>query len=526
MHGEPEAPGGAEPAVSWPELMAAMSLACDTAMALPLETGLATCLVAMRLARAAGLAGDLLSRTYALAMLEHIGCTASSSENAAVTGNELVMREHSVILDMTDQGAMFRLMLGHVARVNPVTARPLALARAMAGGRRLLATADQVCEAARMLSVRCGFDPQCLADLDTVYEHWDGSGLPGNVSGDAIPVPAQVVQVATLAVNAERLMGAEAAVALVRARRGRALSPAIADILLADPGEILRPLAETESLWDAVLAADPAPSSPPVPADVDGALAAMADFTDLHAPCLAGHSSGVARLAGAAAAAYGLTAAEADLVRRAGYVHDVGRVAVSAAVWNSVRPLSAEQREQVRMHPYYTQRVLARSPFLRSLSEVASCHHERLDGSGYFRGATSAALSAPARILASADAYHAKVEARPHRPALDPGAAAAHVRAEAEAGRLDHLAVAAVLAAAGAQRPGRDARLTPREIEILVAAARGGSMRQIARTLGIAPKTVDGHLQRIYPKIGVSTRAGATLFALEHGLLPPAAPPG
>jgi HD-GYP domain-containing protein (c-di-GMP phosphodiesterase class II) len=504
MRGEPGAPGGVGPAVSWPELMAAMSLAC-----------------------AAGLTGDLLSRTYALAMLEHIGCTASSSENAAVTGNELVMREHSAIVDFTDQRAVFRLMLGHVARVNPVAARPLALARAMAGGRRLLATADQVCEAARMLSMRCGYDPQCLADLDTVYEHWDGSGLPGKAAGDAIPVPVQVVQVATLAVNAERLMGAEAAVALVRARRGRALSPAIADALLADPAGILRPLAETESLWDAVLATDPTPSSPPAPADVDGALAAMADFTDLQAPCLAGHSSAVARLAGAAAGAYGLPAAEADLVRRAGYVHDVGRVAVSAPVWNSARPLSAEQREQVRMHPYYTQRVLGRSPFLRSLSEVASCHHERLDGSGYFRGATGAALSAPARILAAADAYHTKTEARPHRPALDPGAAAAHVRAEADAGRLDQLAVDAVLAAAGVARtgPGLDARLTPREIEILVAAAHGGSMRQIARALGIAPKTVDGHLQRIYPKIGVSTRAGATLFAIEHGLLPSAAPP-
>jgi len=103
MQGDPAVPGGVGPAVSWPELMAAMSLACDTAMALPLETGLATCLVSMRLARAAGLAGDLQSRTYALAMLEHIGCTASSAENAAVTGNELVMREHSAILDFTDQ---------------------------------------------------------------------------------------------------------------------------------------------------------------------------------------------------------------------------------------------------------------------------------------------------------------------------------------------------------------------------------------------------------------------------------------
>jgi hypothetical protein len=303
MQGEQGAQGGAGPAVSWPELMAAMSLACDTAMALPLETGLAVCLVSMEVARAAGLDEDGLSRTYALAMLEHIGCTVSSSGNAAVTGDELVMREHSAPVDFSDQRAVFGFMLGHVARVNPVAARPLALARVLAGGRRLLASADEVCEAGRMLGARCGYDPRCLADLETVYECWDGSVMPGKAAGEAIPALVQVVQVATLAVNAERLMGAEAAVALVRARRGRALSPAITDVLLADPAGILRPRAEAESLWDAVLAADPAPSSPPAPADVDSALAAMADFADLHASCLAGHSSGVARLAGAAAAA-------------------------------------------------------------------------------------------------------------------------------------------------------------------------------------------------------------------------------
>ena len=99
-------------------------------------------------------------------------------------------------------------------------------------------------------------------------------------------------------------------------------------------------------------------------------------------------------------------------------------------------------------------------------------------------------------------------------------AAADHLKEEARAGRLDPAAVDAVLDAAGQAREESHPRLTPREVEILVAAARGGSIREVARALGIAPKTVDGHLQRIYPKIGVSTRAGATLYALEHGILP------
>jgi DNA-binding NarL/FixJ family response regulator len=164
--------------------------------------------------------------------------------------------------------------------------------------------------------------------------------------------------------------------------------------------------------------------------------------------------------------------------------------------------------------------VLSRTPFLRSLADIASSHHERLDGSGYHRGLSGTAIGAAARVLAAADAFHAKTEARPHRPALTPDEAASHVRAEAEAGRLDRVAVDAVVAVAGAAAPRpRAERLTPREIEILREVARGGSMREIARALTISPKTVDGHLQRIYPKIGVSTRAGATLYALEHGLM-------
>ena len=523
------------PAVGWAELMAAMSLACDTGMGLPLETGLATCLVSMELGRAADLTAAELDRTYRLALLQHVGCTSVAAENAAAMGDELVLREHSVLLNFADNREMFRFMLGHVGRVNPVLERPWALARALAKGRHLLDTAPEVCEAGRMLGSRCGYDGDCLADLETVYECWDGSGVPAGLSGDDIPRPVQVVQVATLAVNAERLLGADASTALVRARSDHTLSPAVAEVFLADPALVMSVLGVRETLWDAVLYAEPDPTDPTSESphepttppraksrsvDVEGALSAIADFADLNAPCLVGHSRGVARLAGAAAAVYGLPATEVDRTRWAGYVHDVGRVSVSAAIWNSAKPLTPDQREKLRLHPYYTQRVLQRAPFLRSLNDVASSHHERLDGSGYFRGAAGLSLSAAARVLAAADVYQTKVEPRPHRPALDAQAAAAHLKAEAQAGRLDTTAVEAVLEAAGQPRGENRSRLTPREVEILVAAAHGGSIRQVARSLGIAPKTVDGHLQRIYPKIGVSTRAGATLYALEHGILP------
>jgi HD-GYP domain-containing protein (c-di-GMP phosphodiesterase class II) len=171
--------------------------------------------------------------------------------------------------------------------------------------------------------------------------------------------------------------------------------------------------------------------------------------------------------------------------------------------------------------PNHTERVLTRSPFLAALAPVATSHHERLDGSGYHRGATAAALTRPARLLAAADAYHAMTEPRPQRHALPPMEAAETLSQEARAGRLDADAVTAVLEASGQRVPRieRPARLTEREAEVIGLLARGLQTKQVARALGISIKTADRHIQNAYGKIGVSTRAAAALFAMEHGLV-------
>jgi HD-GYP domain-containing protein (c-di-GMP phosphodiesterase class II) len=176
--------------------------------------------------------------------------------------------------------------------------------------------------------------------------------------------------------------------------------------------------------------------------------------------------------------------------------------------------------------------VLSRSPFLSALAPVASAHHERLDGSGYHRGITGTDLSLAARVLAAADAYHAMTEPRPHRAALTAKQALDRLADEARAGQLDADAVTAVVQAAGQRAPRieRPAGLTEREAEVVGLLARGLQTKQVARALGISFRTADHHIENAYRKIGVSTRAAATLFAIEHGLvargeLPMARPP-
>ena len=166
--------------------------------------------------------------------------------------------------------------------------------------------------------------------------------------------------------------------------------------------------------------------------------------------------------------------------------------------------------------------MLARVSALGRSREIAARHHERLDGSGYPRGLTAASLTPADRLLAAADAYHAMTEPRPHRTPLDPGQASRDLRAEVIAGRLDGAAADAVLGVAGHRAPARrtwPGGLTAREVEVLALLARGHSNRQIAQRLVVSPKTAANHVEHIYSKLGVSSRAAATLYATQHGLL-------
>ncbi len=219
----------------------------------------------------------------------------------------------------------------------------------------------------------------------------------------------------------------------------------------------------------------------------------------------------------ARAASSGAVTVDPAMAYRAGLVHDLGRVAVPTGIWERPGPLRAEEWELVRLHPYHSGRILARSPVLEPLGAIVSRHHERADGSGYPAGVRAGELQAIARLLAAADVWHALGEARPHRPALAPVEASRVISGLP----LDRDAVRAVLRAADAPPasfPPLPVDLTERELEVLRLLANGRTKRQIAGELFISHSTVHTHTVHIYAKCGVSTRAGLAMFAMRHGL--------
>jgi HD-GYP domain-containing protein (c-di-GMP phosphodiesterase class II) len=505
------------------EAAAVLSLATDLAMGQPLEHGLHTAVLAVRTAAALGLPEQDLAAVFYTGLLHFAGCTAGSEIDARFLGDELAVRPQLM-------GALYGSRLGLVTTAvravypgSPPPARAAAVARSAVGGlAEFRRWAASHCEVAELLGARMGLTEQAQGALRHLYERWDGKGLPGDLRGEQVPVPVRVMQVAQDADIAWQRGGPALARRRLRGRAGSGLDPQVVAVFLALGDQAYAGL-DVPSVWEEALAAEPGPQPVIGEDQVDACLSAMADFADLKSMWTIGHSRGVADLAMAAAGPAGLGAAEAAQLRRAALVHDLGRVAVPARVWAKPGPLTRGEREQVRLHAYHSERILDIAPGLRPLARLAGSHGERCDGSGYHRGSRAGDLPLMARLLAAADCYQAMREPRPYRAALSQADAADELRLEAQAGKLAPEAVTAVLAAAGQPRPPVHwpGGLSSREREVLGLLARGMATKQAARQLGISAKTCDHHIQRLYRKLGVSTRAGATLYAVEHGLLEP-----
>jgi len=507
------------------DLVGGLSIACDLGFGLPPEEAMRSSLIATALARRLGLPESEVTDTYYTALLMHVGCSALSHEAAAAWGNEQRALGAAARTNLADPAEIAGTLMPAItegmssaerSRVERYAASP----QGQEFG-RLFDTGS--CEVASATARRLGLGAGVERALKEAVEWWNGQGPPDGLQGEEIALPGRIARAAADAARFDHLGGTEAVVDALRRRSGGILDPSVVETLTANADELL---AETRAgdPRERLLEVEPEPVREIDAAELNRVAAAFGDLADLKTPWTHGHSGGVAKLAGAAAQRLRLDAQTRSRLELSALLADLGRVAVSNVIWEKPGPLTAAEWEQARMHSYHSERILARSDALAPLARVAGMHHERLDGSGYYRGCRARELSPAARILAVADAFHAMAQDRPHRGALGADEAAAELRREVRAGRLDADAASAVLEAAGAGPARRRDSLRPgglseREVEVARLVAAGCSNPEIAERLVISRRTAEHHVQHIYAKVGVSSRAGLALFAHEHGLI-------
>jgi HD-GYP domain-containing protein (c-di-GMP phosphodiesterase class II) len=509
------------------ELVATLALAQDNAFGQPLESQLRSCLLAVWLGEEAGFDRELRETVYWVALLRYIGCTGHAHEVSTLFGDEIAIRAQTLVHDAANPAEVIHDVVAFATAGRAPEERDQIIRMIQEGAQAwAVHNFTSGCEVGDMLAGRLGFDPAVRDALRFTFERWNGAGYPNHASGEEIPLAMRAVHLSHDMEAHGRLFSPDEALQAVRDRRGRTYDPQLADLFSAHGAAWFDRLARLEP-WDAVLELEPEPHRTLEGDDLDEALTIVADFIDLKSPYMSGHSRRCAQLACDAARNLGFTDdAVADL-GRAALVHEIGTTVVPNSIWDKPGPLTRAEFDRVELHPMLTEQMLRRSPALLMLNPVAATHHERADGSGYHKCLLATALDRGARVLAATDVYVALTSDRADRPAFSTEDAAAELRRLAEQGTLDPGATDAVLVAAGhITPPGSGARrsrhpggLTGREAEVLRLAARGLTTQAIADELYISQKTAGHHIQHVYSKIGVSTRAAAALWAMQHALV-------
>jgi HD-GYP domain-containing protein (c-di-GMP phosphodiesterase class II) len=500
-------------------------------MGLELEDGIRACYVADCIAEEMQLdPADRLDAYYAT-LLKDAGCTSWTAPEADFwqTPDEIEARRELLSPTGLAQSQGFIAWLRRYAgEGQPLPARIARMVKVAAGSGPFLKEGyESTVEVCKRMTGRLGLPVSAQAAVLSIFEMWNGKGMPDGLQGEQIPVASRVVSPCFPIPFLYRVAGPEAAVACLQQERGKSFDPAVSDAFLR--------VAERAEFWEAMgspdilrlaLEREPESDLKQVGArGLDDLAFAFADYVDLKSPYAAAHSRRVARVTEQLAALMSCSTEDAALYRNAGLLHDLGVAAVpSAALDTPERALTSAQREQIRLHPYYAERILDRVPALEPVRPHIGAHHERMDGRGFFRGLSGDAIPLGARLIAVANRLDELTHDSPDAAALSPTEAVAAVEKEAP-GNYDPQVVAALRQALGgvsAPSTPREwpAGLTDREVDVLRAAARGLSRREIAQSLVISEATARHHLEHIYDKTGCRTRVAAILFAMENDLLP------
>lgn len=426
------------------EIVAALSRALDVTEGLPAGHAARTCYLALRLAERMGVAGEVAGDVFYGALLKDLGCSSNAAAVAELFGADDIDVKRREALTERDPLAMalftLRTLAGSREPLPLRLRRLLALARGEDTRQRIELLR---CERGADIATRAGFPGAVAEAIYNVHEHWDGQGFPRGRSGEEIPLVSRIVAACAALDIFRHMRGDAAALAMLRARSGTRYDPAVAGALLdACRAGLLEDLVRVDVDAELARLEPQGTSYAATTEDVERLASAFADVIDAKSPFTAEHSKRVGAIASRMAGRLGMTEDAVRDTRRAGLLHDIGKLGIPNTILDKPAALEEEEFAVIRRHPSLSQSILAPVGIFSQVAEIAACHHERLDGTGYFRGLTGESLGLSARVVAVADVYEAITAERPYRRAMSPDEAFRVI----DRSTGDHLAAEAVAA--------------------------------------------------------------------------------
>jgi HD-GYP domain-containing protein (c-di-GMP phosphodiesterase class II) len=423
-----------EQPLSLVSLLASLSFALDLTEGQPMGHAIRTCVVGLRIAEVIGLSDTDTNNLHLALLLKDAGCSSNAARMFSLFGgNEILAKRDAKIHDWRRVTEAIKFALRHAAPQEGLGRRIEQLRQLARQPVRVMDVLTEArCTRGAEIVALLGLHPSVSETIYALDEHWDGEGAPYHRKGEAIPLLARIACLSQTLEVFVMTYGPRHAYRVIRERSGTWFDPELVQAAFD--------FAQDTAFWEAlrehpeVLLAertDARLQESVTEAGIDRVCAAFAQIVDAKSSFTGKHSARVAGYADQLAHLCGIGLLRRTTLRRAALLHDLGKLAIPNLILDKPDRLTEEEFAMVRKHPYYTMLILSYIPGFGRITDIAAAHHEKLDGSGYFRGVTGEQLDEEMRILVVADIFDALTAARPYRDAIQQEAALAILRKEA-----------------------------------------------------------------------------------------------
>lgn len=408
------------------EVLSAMSYALDITEGQPEGHAVRSCLIGLRIAEELGLPEQEKASLFYALLLKDLGCSSNAARMCWLFQADDRTVKHNIKL--VDWSNMLKGLAFAKRHANPdgsflervLQVVGLAWKKEEAGRALIKVRCERGADITRLL----GLPEDTAQAILALDEHWDGNGHPLGLKKQDIPLSGRICSLAQTMEVFVSTHGVRHACEIAKQRRRKWFDPELVDIFLAiarDPDFLETLTGPTENARAQLQLIEPEDHIREAgDSMIDRVALGFSQVIDAKSPWTRSHSEGVAEISVRIGSAMGFSREHQRELRRAGLLHDIGKLGVSNMILDKPGRLTDDEFRQMRLHSMHSQQILERVTAFHRFADYASAHHERLDGKGYHRGLAGDQIATEARILAVADVCEALAADRPYRDGMPP----------------------------------------------------------------------------------------------------------